>query len=89
MRNNDILLFVTNADPYMVKVADSLMALHLKMVHVACLAHAYHRVTEIIRRLSINVNGLVSNSKKVFLKASLRIEMFKIEASGISFPRFL
>jgi len=56
------------------------------MVHVTCLAHAHHRVAETIREKFNNVDELVSNVKKVFLKAPSCLEIFKIEVSGISLP---
>jgi hypothetical protein len=70
----------------MVKAANSLQALYSKMVHVTCLAHAHHRVAETIRGKFNNVDRLVSNVKKVFLKAPSRLEIFKTEDSGISLP---
>jgi len=86
IRHDDVLLFVTDAAPYMIKAANSLKALYSKMVHVTCLAHAHHRVAETIRGKFNNVDGLVSNVKKVFLKAPSRLEIFKTEASGIPLP---
>jgi len=47
--HDNVLLFLTDAAPYMVKAANSLKALYSKMVHVTCLAHAHHRVAEKIR----------------------------------------
>ncbi|KAL4131275.1 hypothetical protein QTP88_008612 [Uroleucon formosanum] len=70
----------------MIKAANSLKALYSKMVHVNCLAHAHHRVAETIRGKFNNVDGLVSNVKRVFLKAPSRLEIFKTEAFGISLP---
>jgi hypothetical protein len=46
-------------------------------------------IIETIRRKCNNVDGLVSNIKKVFLKAPSRLDIFKTEASGISLPSFL
>lgn len=86
IRHDDVLLFVTDAAPYMIKAASSLKALYSKMVHVTCLAHAHHRVAETIRGKFNNVDGLVSNVKKVFVKAPSRLEIFKTEASGIPLP---
>jgi hypothetical protein len=70
----------------LIKVSNSLKALYSKMVHVICFAHAYHRVAETISGKFNNVDRLVSNVKKVFLKAPSRLEIFKTEASGIPLP---
>lgn len=44
IRHDDVLLFVTDAAPYMIKAADSFKALYSKMVHIICLAHPHHIV---------------------------------------------
>jgi len=41
IRHDDVLLFVTDAAPYMIKAANSLKAFYSKMVHVTCLTHAH------------------------------------------------
>jgi hypothetical protein len=46
IRRENILLFLTDAAPYMVKAANSLKMLYPKMVHVTCLAHILHRVAK-------------------------------------------
>jgi len=77
IRHDDVLLFVTDAALYMIKAANSLKALYSKVVHVTYLPHAHHRVVETIRGIFNNVDGLVSNVKKVFLKAPSSLEIFK------------
>lgn len=52
--HDDVLLFETDAAPYMIKAAYLLKVLYLKM------AHAHHRIAETIRRKFNNVRGLVS-----------------------------
>ena len=49
IRYNDILLFVTDAAPYIVKAGKVVQAFYQKMVHITCLAHNLHRVAEEIR----------------------------------------
>lgn len=46
VKRDSILLFITNAVPYMVKAAKGLNLLCPKMIHVVCLAHALHRLAE-------------------------------------------
>ena len=41
-----VLLFLTDAAPYMIKSATALRALYTKMIHVTCAAHGLHRVAE-------------------------------------------
>ena len=66
---HDVLLFVSDAAPYMVKAGKSLQVLYSKMVHITCLAHGLHRVAEQIRMNFSEINSLISNIKKSFLKA--------------------
>jgi hypothetical protein len=40
----NILLFVTDFVPYMVKAARGLQVLYPRMVHLTCLVHPLHRV---------------------------------------------
>lgn len=72
-----VLLFVTDAAPYMVKAAKGLQMLYSKMLHVTCLAHGLHRVAEQIRAKYADVDRLVSQMKKVFLKSPSRVAAFK------------
>lgn len=53
------------------------------MVHCACIAHAQHRVAEKIREQFNKVDGLISNVKKVFLKAPTWVEIFKNKLPNI------
>lgn len=86
IKHDDVLLFLTDAAPYMVRAANSLKALYSKMVHVTCLAHGLHRVCEEVRALYPSVDRLVANVKKIFLKAPSRVARFKAEAPDIALP---
>ncbi|XP_018494524.1 uncharacterized protein LOC100907846 [Galendromus occidentalis] len=59
-----VLLFVTDAAPYMRKAANALQVLFPRMKHVTCAAHALHRVAEEARLLFPEVDKLVSNGKR-------------------------
>jgi hypothetical protein len=50
------------------------------------LAHALHRVCEVICEEYINVNALISNTKKIFLKAPIRVECYKELLSNVPLP---
>ncbi|KAL4092042.1 hypothetical protein QTP88_026616 [Uroleucon formosanum] len=80
IRHDDVLLFVTDAAPYMVKAGQTFQSLYSKMIHLTCLAHGIHRVAENIREKFKKVDKLISRVKQVFLKAPSRVLVFKSEA---------
>ena len=82
----NVLLFVTDGAPYMVKAAKALSCFYDKMVYVTCLTHACHRLSEEIRNLHPKIDDLISNVKKVFLKAPSRVEIFRSEAPDLPLP---
>lgn len=82
----NVLLFVTDAAPYMVKAAKVLQSLFTKMIHITCVAHGLHRISEEVRKHFSKVDSLISNGKKVFLKAPSRINAFQTIAPEISLP---
>lgn len=81
-----MLIFVTDAAPYMIKVAKGLQMLYPKMVHVTCLAHALHRVAEEVRGSYPEVDKFIANGKKIFIKAPLRLQKFKEQAPSLPCP---
>ncbi|KAL4113266.1 hypothetical protein QTP88_016925 [Uroleucon formosanum] len=86
VKYNEVLLFVTDAAPYMIKAGKAIQNVYTKIIHVTCLAHGLHRVAEEIRNQYKNVDQLVSNVKKTFLKAPSRIQTLKSVASDIPLP---
>jgi len=82
----NVLLFVTDAAPYMMKAAKVLQSLFTKMIHITCIAHGLHRISEEVRKHFSKVDSLISNGKKVFLKSPSRINAFKTIAPEISLP---
>ncbi|XP_025422833.1 uncharacterized protein LOC112692391 [Sipha flava] len=86
IRHDNVLLFVTDATPYMVNAGRILQSLYSKMIHLTCLAHGIHRVAESIREKFKKVDKLISRVKQVFLKAPSRVLVFKIEAPAIPLP---
>ena len=82
----NILLFVTDGASYMIKAGEGLQTTYPKMVHVTCLAHGLHRVSETIRNKFSQIDKLISNVKKVFNKAPARIRLFKQIAHELSLP---
>ena len=70
LNKDDILLLVTDVGLYMVKAGNGLRLLYPKLTHITCFAHALHRLSEQIRRTFPNVNLLIANCKKIFIKSS-------------------
>ena len=72
IRYDDVLLFVTDAAPYIVKAGKAVQAFYPKMVDITCLAHDLHRVAEEIRAKFSQVDSPVSKTKKMFIEAPSR-----------------
>ncbi|KAE9542367.1 hypothetical protein AGLY_003494 [Aphis glycines] len=86
IEHDNILLFLSDAAPYMMKAGRDLKILYSKMKHVSCLAHGLHRVAEEIRKHFPKVDQLISNIKKIFLKYPSRVQYFKEMAPNIPLP---
>lgn len=86
VQHENVLLFLSDAAPYMVKSGKAIQALNTKMVHVTCIVHGFHRVAEEVRSYFNIVDQLISNVKKVFLKTPSRTRIFKNEAPDIPMP---
>lgn len=86
VQRDNILLFVTDAAPYMNKAATGLKCLYTKMIHVTCVAHALHRVGEEVRKRYPKADHLISSVKRIFRKAPTRIEYFKMMAPNLALP---
>ncbi|KAL4135150.1 hypothetical protein QTP88_006793 [Uroleucon formosanum] len=86
VKHDNILLFVSDAAPYMVKAGKNIKALYLKMEHVTCLAHGLYTVAEEMRRYFSKVDALISNVKKIFVKCSSRVLKFKEIAPEVPMP---
>ena len=77
VERENVLLFVSDAAPYMIKAAKTLRLLYPNMIHVTCLAHALRRVAEEVRGSYPEVDKLIANGKKTFIKSPLRVQKFK------------
>lgn len=86
VRHDDVLLFLSDAAPYMVKSGDAIKNLYSKIIHVTCLAHAFHRVAETVRINNPKIDKIIANVKKVFRKAPSRIQVFKNMAPTLTLP---
>jgi hypothetical protein len=56
------------------------------MIQVTCLAHALHRVAEEVPGSYPEVDKLIANGKKIFIKSLLRVQKFKEEAPTLPLP---
>ncbi len=72
-----VLLFVSDAAPYMIRAGKNLKSLFTSLIHVTCVAHGIHRIAEKVREIFPNVNKLISCSRKIFLKCPARISVYK------------
>jgi len=86
IRHDDVLLFLSDAAPYMIKAGTTIKALYSKMIHVTCLAHGIHRVAEDIRGKFPEIDKLIAKIKQIFLKAPSRTILFKNKVPGTPLP---
>jgi hypothetical protein len=86
IRHDDVMLFVSDAAPYMIKAGKSIEVLYSKMVHITCVAHGVHRVTEEIRGRFSNVAKLIAKVKQIFLKCPPCVLFFKNKSPTILLP---
>ncbi|KAL7296899.1 hypothetical protein TKK_0003039 [Trichogramma kaykai] len=84
--NEKVLIFLSDAAPYMLKAVRALKPFYPNLIHVTCFAHALHRLAEQVRITFCNVNELIATTKKVFLKAPVRICKYKEMAANLPLP---
>ncbi|KAL4126549.1 hypothetical protein QTP88_010770 [Uroleucon formosanum] len=60
----------------MVKAAKNLKPFYSHLIQVTCAAHGIHRIAENIMDIFHKINDLINNGKKIFLKASYRIQLY-------------
>lgn len=61
-----VLLFLSDAVPYMVKAAGAIEAFYSKTLHITYLAHGLHFTTKEMRKCFPNVDKLISKIKSCF-----------------------
>ncbi|XP_060837117.1 uncharacterized protein LOC132919483 [Rhopalosiphum padi] len=81
-----VLLMLSDAAPYMVKTGQSLKVFYPNLIHVTCAAHMLNRVAEKVREMYPDVNSLINNIKKVFLKAPYHVQVYKELLPDIPLP---
>ena len=83
---NKVLLFITDAAPYMKKAGDAINIFYPKITHITCVAHTLHNVCEEIRSHFSIVNVLISSVKKTFVKCPSRVAVFKTRLPDVELP---
>lgn len=86
VKHGNVLLFVNDAAPYMVKAGKNIKTLYSKMEHVTCLAHGLHKVAEEVRKHFLKVDALISNIKKILETIESRVLKFKCMGPTIPLP---
>ena len=86
IKYENVLLFITDAAPYMIKAAGGIKITFAKIIHLTCINHALNRLSEKIGSLNTKSNELISNVKKIFIKSPLRIAKFKEIAPDLELP---
>lgn len=86
IKKEDVLLFISDAAPYMVAAGKGIKILYPNLIHLTCLAHGLHRVCENIRSMFQDVDRFVANCKKIFTKAPARIRLFEERAGCVALP---
>ena len=81
-----ILLLATDAAAYMLKAGKNLKVFYPNMLHITCVIHGLNRVAEEVRLYFKLVNTLISNVKKIFLKAPLRIAIYRTILKNVLLP---
>lgn len=82
----NILLLVSDAAAYMIKAGTNLKIFYKNLTHVTCLAHGINRVAEEVRLQFPLINSLVNNVKKIFVKAPLRVQLYKERLPKVPLP---
>lgn len=82
----NVLVLSTDGVAYMLLSGRILKTYLPNLKHVTCLAHGLNRVAEKIRSLYPDVDLLISNVKKVFLKAPNRIRILKDKYPNMPLP---
>ena len=83
----EMKLLVSDAVSYMLAAGQILKKkCNLKLIHVTCLAHGFHRVCETIRVLFPLANEWITACKKIFKKSPLRVMAFKQKNPKLALP---
>jgi len=79
-------LYVTAAEPSVIKDMGPFQVLFHKMTHVTCLTYGLYRTVEMVHSNFPNINSLISSAKRMFVNALTRRPRFTEESDGLSIP---
>lgn len=82
----NIILFTSDAAPYMLKAGKKIKEMCPQILHVTCIVHGIHRIAETIRSHYKNVDDFINNTKKVFLKAPSRVKILNNMYPSLPLP---
>lgn len=71
----------------MIKAGSVLNSFFPTLLHITCLAHGFHRITETIRINYPDIDQLITTVKKIFLKSPNRVLKFKKLYPNLNLPR--
>ena len=77
IERNKFLLLITDGPYYMRTAGTTLCKSFTKLIHVRCVAHALHNISELVSNHYFNVNTLISSGKALFVKCESRSRAFR------------
>lgn len=86
VKSENIKLMLSDAAAYMIKAGKALQVFYPNLNHFTCMAHGLNRLAELVRLEFSDINNLINNGKKAFLKAPLRIEKYRQMAPDLPLP---
>lgn len=86
LKYNKVKLLLSDSAAYMLKCGRDLKIFYPDLIHFTCLAHGLNLVCETVRNNFENVDGLISNVKKIFIKAPLRVQHYKNVLPDVPLP---
>ncbi|KAJ4432556.1 hypothetical protein ANN_21179 [Periplaneta americana] len=87
---DNVLFFISDAAPYMVKAGQALSVVYPKLTHFTCVAHAFHRVAEVVRDNFLNTVEQLNRGRadavraKLYFQKTLDMKNFVAVMSGES-----
>lgn len=81
-----VILFLSDAAPYMVRAGDLIREIYPKVIDDTWVVHAVNLVCEKIRYIFHDPNDLIANVKKIFVKAPYRVRAFQEACPDIPLP---
>lgn len=81
-----VVMLVTDGSPNMMTASEMLKKYFPNILHVTCLLHAFHLLSEYIRKSYPKIDNLIIHTRKIFVKSPERIREFKKSCPCIPLP---